>query len=101
MNRELLDAYCLLNNHMQVQTLCNPWRDSLDECARLQRLSRGSLEERQCCLNITKPFLNLVCMSRHLVFPVPILEHGVTCMAEQQPDETLDGSMPRTLVTSA
>lgn len=100
-NRELLDAYCLLNNHVQVHTLHNPWTDSLDKCARLHRLSRGSLEERQCCLYIIKPFLNLVCMSWHLEFPVPVLEHGATCMAEQQPDETLGGSMLRNLVTSA
>lgn len=100
MNRELLDVYCLLNTDMQVHALHNPRRNSLDECARLHRLSRGSLKERQCCLNIIKPFLNLVCMSQHLVFPVLVLEHGATCMAEQS-DETLGGSMLRNLVTSA
>lgn len=67
----------------------------------LHRLPWGTLAERQHSLNVTKPFLNLVCMSQHLVFPVPVLEHSTSCMAEEQPDETSGGSAQRNLVISA
>lgn len=46
----------------------------------------------QRCLNTLSPFLELVCMSRHLALPVPVLQLGAGWVAPHQPEETSGGS---------